>query len=96
MWINLDLESVSYLSIANEKNDNVRNVEKMPVGAEKVPIEVEKVPIEVEKVPIEVEKVPIEIEGVPIDNLSTQQRIIFQFVKENGRNIAFASCFIKL
>ena len=82
MWINLDLESVSYLSIANEKNDNVRNVEKMPVGAEKVPIEVE--------------KVPIEIEGVPIDNLSTQQRIIFQFVKENGRNIAFASCFIKL
>ena len=40
--------------------------------------------------------VPIEIEGVPIDNLSTQQRIIFQFVKENGRNIAFASCFIKL
>ena len=89
MWINLDLESVSYLSIANEKNDNVRNVEKMPVGAEKVPIEVE-------KVPIEVEKVPIEIEGVPIDNLSTQQRIIFQFVKENGRNIAFASCFIKL
>ena len=68
MWINLDLESVSYLSIANEKNDNVRNVEKMPVGAEKV----------------------------PIDNLSTQQRIIFQFVKENGRNIAFASCFIKL
>ena len=89
MWINLDLESVSYLSIANEKNDNVRNVEKMPVGAEKVPIEVE-------KVPIEVEKVPIEIEGVPIDNLSTQQRIIFQFVKENGRNIAFASSFIKL
>ena len=89
MWINLDLESVSYLSIANEKNDNVRNVEKVPVGAEKVPIEVE-------KVPIEVEKVPIEIEGVPIDNLSTQQRIIFQFVKENGRNIAFASCFIKL
>ena len=89
MWINLDLESVSYLSIANEKNDNVRNVEKVPVGAEKVPIEVE-------KVPIEIEGVPIEIEGVPIDNLSTQQRIIFQFVKENGRNIAFASCFIKL
>ena len=60
------------------KNDNIKNVEK-------VPIETEKVPIEVEKVPIETEKVPIETGKVPIVNLSTQQRTIFQFVKENGK-----------
>ncbi len=71
MWIQLNLGYVNYLSIANEKNDNIKNVEK--------------VPIEVEKVPIETEKMPIETEKVPIDNLSTRQRIIFQFVKENGK-----------
>ena len=64
MWIQLNLGYVNYLSIANEKNDNIKNVEK---------------------VPIEVEKVPIETEKMPIDNLSTRQRIIFQFVKENGK-----------
>ena len=63
------------------KNDNIKNVEK-------VPIETEKVPIEVEKVPIETEKVPIETGKVPIVNLSTQQRAIFQFVKENGKILA--------
>lgn len=35
------------------------------------------------------EKVPIETEKVPIDNLSTQLRSIFQFVKENGRFIEY-------
>ena len=74
MWIQLNLGYVNYLSIANEKNDNIKNVEKVPIEAGKMPIEVEKVPIETEKMPIEVEK-------VPIDNLSTRQRIIFQFVK---------------
>ena len=64
MWIQLNLGYVNYLSIANEKNDNIKNIEK---------------------VPIEVEKVPIETEKMPIDNLSTRQRIIFQFVKENGK-----------
>ena len=42
---------------AIEKNDNIKNVEE----------------------------VPIETEEVPIVNLSTQQRTIFQFVKENGK-----------
>ena len=60
MWIQLNLGYVNYLSIANEKNDNIKNVEKVPIEAGKMPIEVEK---------------------VPIDNLSTRQRIIFQFVK---------------
>lgn len=32
---------------------------------------------------------PIETEKVPIDNLSTQLRSIFQFVKENGRFIEY-------
>lgn len=35
--------------------------------------------------PIETEEVPIETGKVPIVNLSTQQRVIFQFVKENGK-----------
>lgn len=49
----------------------------------------EKVPIGSEKMPIKSEKVPIESEGVPIGNLSTKQRIIFQFMKENGRFIEY-------
>ena len=53
MWIQLNLGYVNYLSIANEKNDNIKNVEKVPIEAGKM----------------------------PIDNLSTRQRIIFQFVK---------------
>ena len=64
-----DESSFEYGSItgnrsAIEKNDNIKNVEK---------------------VPIEVEKVLLETEEVPIVNLSTQQRTIFQFVKENGK-----------
>ena len=73
-----DYGSITGNRSAIEKNDNIKNVEK-------VPIETEKVPIEVEKVPIETEKVPIETGKVPIVNLSTQQRAIFQFVKENGK-----------
>ena len=46
-------------------------------------------PIETEKMPIETEEVPIETGKVPIVNLSTQQRAIFQFVKENGRFIEY-------
>ena len=46
-------------------------------------------PIETEKVPIEAGKMPIETERVPIGNLSTQLRIIFQFVKENRRFIEY-------
>ena len=49
MWIQLNLGYVNYLSIANEKNDNIKNVEKVPIEAGKMPIEVEKVPIETEK-----------------------------------------------
>ena len=42
MWIQLNLGYVNYLSIANEKNDNIKNVEKVPIEVEKVPIETEK------------------------------------------------------
>ena len=70
-----DYGSITGNRSAIEKNDNIKNVEK--------------VTIEVGKVPIEVEKVPIETEKVPIDNLSTQLRSIFQFVKENGRFIEY-------
>ena len=73
-----DYGSITGNSSAIEKNDNIKNVEKVPIEAEKMPIEAEKVPIEAGKMPIEAEK-------VPIDNLSAQQRIIFQFVKENGK-----------
>lgn len=59
-----DYESITGNRSAIEKNDNIKNVEK---------------------VPIEVEKVLLETEEVPIVNLSTQQRTIFQFVKENGK-----------
>ena len=59
-----DYGSITGNRSAIEKNDNIKNVEK---------------------VPIEVEKVLLETEEVPIVNLSTQQRTIFQFVKENGK-----------
>ena len=59
-----DYGSITGNRSAIEKNDNIKNVEK---------------------VPIEVEKVLLETEEVPIANLSTQQRTIFQFVKENGK-----------
>ena len=59
-----DYGSITGNRSAIEKNDNIKNVEK---------------------VPIEVEKVLLETEEVPIVNLSTQQRAIFQFVKENGK-----------
>ena len=59
-----DYGSITGNRSAIEKNDNIKNVEK---------------------VPIEVEKVLLETEEVPIVNLSTQQRVIFQFVKENGK-----------
>ena len=49
-----DYESITGNRSAIEKNDNIKNVEK-----------------------------------VPIDNLSTQLRSIFQFVKENGRFIEY-------
>lgn len=52
-----DYESITGNRSAIEKNDNIKNVEE----------------------------VPIETEEVPIVNLSTQQRTIFQFVKENGK-----------
>ena len=73
-----DYESITGNRSAIETNDNIKNVEE-------VPIETEEVPIETEEVPIETEEVPIETEEVPIVNLSTQQRTIFQFVKENGK-----------
>ena len=56
-----DYGSITGNRSAIEKNDNIKNVEK----------------------------VPIETEKVPIDNLSTQLRSIFQFVKENGRFIEY-------
>jgi len=59
-----DYESITGNRSAIEKNDNIKNVEE---------------------VPIETEKMPIETGKVPIVNLSTQQRAIFQFVKENGK-----------
>ena len=59
-----DYGSITGNRSAIEKNDKIKNVEK---------------------VPIEVEKVLLETEEVPIVNLSTQQRTIFQFVKENGK-----------
>lgn len=59
-----DYESITGNRSAIEKNDNIKNVEE---------------------VPIETEEVPIETGKVPIVNLSTQQRAIFQFVKENGK-----------
>ena len=59
-----DYGSITGNRSAIEKNDNIKNVEK---------------------VPIVVEKVLLETEEVPIVNLSTQQRTIFQFVKENGK-----------
>ena len=52
-----DYGSITGNRSAIEKNDNIKNVEE----------------------------VPIETEEVPIVNLSTQQRTIFQFVKENGK-----------
>ena len=52
-----DYESITGNRSAIETNDNIKNVEE----------------------------VPIETEEVPIVNLSTQQRTIFQFVKENGK-----------
>lgn len=66
-----DYESITGNRSAIEINDNIKNVEE--------------VPIETEEVPIETGKVPIETEEVPIVNLSTQQRTIFQFVKKNGK-----------
>lgn len=73
-----DYGSITGNRSAIEKNDNIKNVEK-------VPIETEKMSIRDEEVPIETGKVPIRDEEVPIVNLSTQQRTIFQFVKENGK-----------
>ena len=37
------------------------------------------------KVPISADKVPISADKVPINNLTVQQSIIFQFIKEKGK-----------
>ena len=42
MWIKLNLGDVNYLSIANEKNDNVKNVEKVPIETEKCRLRLKK------------------------------------------------------
>lgn len=45
----------------------------------------DKVPASADKMPINADKVPISADKMPINDLSAQQKIIFQFVEEKGQ-----------
>lgn len=60
------------------KKDETPNADKVPINADKVPINADKVPISADKAPINADK-------VPPNSLTRQQKIVLQFVAENGK-----------